>query len=142
MALSGSFPQINLDVQGVTQGGHHKHSESGDKCVDDVIQEKCGEEAVMFRRYLSNPSIALSNEVCKLFYGIKHDKDEKYTSAVTETRQIFRVSVVSHPSVSIYMGATMAPKFEFISGANAHILSQNLIYSLAIVLLFKWFLLY
>ncbi|GFT31379.1 hypothetical protein TNCV_608171 [Trichonephila clavipes] len=24
MALGGSLPQINLDVQGVTQGGHHK----------------------------------------------------------------------------------------------------------------------
>ncbi|GFX39091.1 hypothetical protein TNCV_359051 [Trichonephila clavipes] len=24
MALSGSLPQINLGVQGVTQGGHHK----------------------------------------------------------------------------------------------------------------------
>ncbi|GFR04279.1 uncharacterized protein TNCT_284531 [Trichonephila clavata] len=115
-----------------------KHSESGDKCVDDTIKEVCGEEALMFRRYLSNPSIALSNEICKLSYGIKHDEDEKYTSAATETPQIFHVSVVSHPSTSIYLGVTMAPKYELLSGANAPILSQNLIYSLAMVLLFKW----
>ncbi|GFY05484.1 hypothetical protein TNCV_218661 [Trichonephila clavipes] len=26
MAFGGSLPQINLGVQGVTQGGHHSHS--------------------------------------------------------------------------------------------------------------------
>ncbi|GFQ65752.1 uncharacterized protein TNCT_381441 [Trichonephila clavata] len=43
-----------------------KWNDSIEECIEDAIREKCGEEAVMFRRYFKDPSFQISNKFCEL----------------------------------------------------------------------------
>ncbi|GFR23054.1 hypothetical protein TNCT_113041 [Trichonephila clavata] len=44
-----------------------------ENCAEVILREMCGEEALMFRRYFSNPSLAISREVCRLAKANKHE---------------------------------------------------------------------
>ncbi|GFS59735.1 uncharacterized protein NPIL_697471 [Nephila pilipes] len=122
-----------------------KHGDSGNKCIDDGIRDICGDEAVMFRRNLSNPSIALSNEACRLVDDESNDIRDVYRhrrdiSTVTEMPpHASHVAAANHHAAALYLGSTMAPNYEIMSGANVGVISQNLMYALFLIFLFKWF---
>ncbi|GFS46843.1 uncharacterized protein TNIN_251311, partial [Trichonephila inaurata madagascariensis] len=122
-----------------------KHGDSGNRCIDDGIRDICGEEAVMFRRNLSNPSISLSNEACSLVseesndirYVTRHKRD---TNSENEMPlPTYHVAATTHHAAGLHLGSTMAPNYEIMSGANVAVISQNLIYALALIFLFKLF---
>ncbi|GFS59742.1 uncharacterized protein NPIL_697501 [Nephila pilipes] len=43
-----------------------KYQDRGYECIDNSVLERCGEEALMFKRNYSNPEVAFSREACSL----------------------------------------------------------------------------
>ncbi|GFS44285.1 uncharacterized protein TNIN_485261 [Trichonephila inaurata madagascariensis] len=88
-----------------------KNADTGNRCVDDNTRDVCGQEALEFRRNLSNPAIALSNEACALVsqqsgrYSYRYKRD---TSSENEMPFVaYHAAAASHQVAGSHLGSTM-----------------------------------
>ncbi|GFT43541.1 uncharacterized protein NPIL_567191 [Nephila pilipes] len=125
-----------------------KNGHSADLCIENNLNKTCGNEAVIFRRKLSEPSIKLTQEGCRKF---KEDGDyimngnELQTdddSPVSSHAIHHHVAAVSHHASSLYLGAAIDPDDEAINSATTISIGRTILNSLILLFLMKLFLYY
>ncbi|GFT50541.1 uncharacterized protein NPIL_230371 [Nephila pilipes] len=95
-----------------------QYDDSLNECINDGIEDICGEEAVTFRRDLVKPSSALSIEACKLVREESNDvrhvsRLRRHASSFIEMPpHISYVAASNHHAAALYMGSNLVPNYE------------------------------
>ncbi|GFW12618.1 uncharacterized protein TNCV_818701 [Trichonephila clavipes] len=123
-----------------------RKGQSADVCLENSINKTCGEEAVIFRRKLSDPSVKMVREGCDKLMGnndyaqndieLKTDGDSPVSSHAVH----HNVAAVSHHASSLYLGAAIDLDEQTKSSAATISIWQNLFYSLILMFSVKSFL--
>ncbi|GFQ91974.1 uncharacterized protein TNCT_670541, partial [Trichonephila clavata] len=117
-----------------------------DVCIENNINKTCGEEAVTFRRKLSDPSVKMVEEGCNTLRGnsdfalndieLKTDDDSPVSSHAVH----HNVAAVSHHASGLYLGAAIDLDEQTKKRCCYHQHLANLFYSLILMFSLKSFL--